>query len=487
MMELRTAAAAGTRWTAISALTGAVIQFSQLAILARFLVPKDFGMVAIIMVILGFAQTYLDMGISNAVIQRQDTSREQLSSLYWLNIFVGWIILGIVLALTPLIVTLYREPYLSTILPLAALLFLLGPPGAQFSLLLQKNLRFRTLAFVEIVATLGGALIAIDAAIMNFGALALVFGQLFSVAVSSLILTIVGWRNWRPMFRFQRDDINGYLGFGLFQMGERTLNFLSSRADQLVIGIVLGPAALGYYSLAWNLTIQPVARINPILTRVAFPLLAQVQHQTDRLKRGYLGLLRVVSVINAPISFGCAAIAPVLVPVIYGPRWTPSILLIQILSGVGLLRSMINPIGVLQLAKGRADMGFFWNLALVVPQVVGVILGVYFAGLVGVAVCLLSLLGIYYVATYWFMVRILLGPCLKEFLAGTLFSVFSAAVMAVPVLFVPNVIVGSGPAVLACQVVVGAIVYSLLTIVFQPSLMAHLVTFAAKGRYGRSA
>jgi len=470
MPELRSAAAAGAKWTAISALAGAAIQFAQLAILARFLSPSDFGLVAIIMVILGFAQTYLDMGIGNAIIQRQETSREQLSSLYWLNIFVGWITFGIVVALTPAIASLYREPHLLTILPLAALLFLLGPPGAQFSLLLQKSLRFRMLAFVEIASMLGGALIAIGAAIVGFGALALVFGQLFNAAISSLILLIVGWRNWKPMFRFQRDDIKGYLSFGLYQMGERTLNFLSSRADQLFIGIVLGPASLGYYSLAWNLTIQPVSRINPILTRVAFPLFAQMQDQTDRLQRGYLTLVHVLSAINAPMLLGCAAVAPIFVPLVYGPQWGTSVLLVQILAGVGLLRSIINPIGTLQIAKGRADMGFFWNLSVVGLQFIGVPIGIYFGGSVGIAVSLLILCLGYYCGTYSFMVRILVGPCLKSFAMNTLVPALIAAVMAVVVLALPRLVSAPAPLILATQVGLGAMVYVVLIMMLQPTL-----------------
>jgi lipopolysaccharide exporter len=450
----------------------------QLTLLARLLSPSDFGMVAIVMVVLGFAQTYLDMGISNAIIQRQHTSKEQLSSLYWLNIFAGWIIFGITVAVTPLIVILYREPYLFTILPVAAIMFLIGPPGAQFSLLLQKGLFFRTLAVVEIAATLSGALIAIGGAVLNLGSLALVLGQLFGGAISSLILVIIGWRAWRPMLRFRREDIRGYLGFGLYQMGERTLNFLSSSVDQLVIGIMLGPVALGYYRLAWSLIIQPVSRINPILNRVAFPLFVQVQHQNERLKHGYFSLLHVLSSINAPLLFGCAATAPILIPVIYGPQWASSIVLVQILAGVGFLRSIINPIGTLQLAKGRADMGFFSNLGVGIVQMIGVPFGLYFGGLIGIPVFLLFVLVAYYVATYWFMVRSLLGPCLRPFLRNTLSPVLSASVMAITVSILPRFLTAVPPIVLFCQVVVGAIVYLLLTILLRPALIVELVAFA---------
>jgi O-antigen/teichoic acid export membrane protein len=485
-MSLKAAAAQGAKWSAVSAAANAAIQFVQLAILARLLSPADFGLVAIVLVILGFAQTYLDMGISAAIIQRHDTSKDQLSSLYWLNIFCGWIIFGVTVAIAPLMALLFRQPYLLTIVPLAAIIFIIGPPGAQFYLLLQKRLNFRTLACIEVAAALSGAVVAIGGALANFGVLALILGQLVSGTVSSAILVMIGWRTWRPRLRFRREDIKGYLGFGLYQMGERTLNYFGSRVDQLIIGYVLGPEALGYYSVASTLVMQPVGKINPILTRVAFPLFAQVQDQTERLKRGYLTLVHVLSAINAPLLLGCAAVAPIFIPLVYGPKWGPSIALVQVLAGVGLLRAIINPIGTLQIAKGRADMGFFWNLTVVVLQFIGVPIGIYFGGSVGVAVALLVLLIGYYCGTYLFMVRILLGPCLKLFLGNTLIPVLIASVMAALVLQLPLLVIAPPPIVLAGQIVLGAIIYAALNMTLQPSLTREFTRMAGLGALGPS-
>jgi hypothetical protein len=148
-------------------------------------------------------------------------------------------------------------------------------------------------------------------------AYALVLAQLAGSIVSTAILTMIGLRHWRPMFHFRRADLKGYMGFGLYQMGERTLNFLYSRTDQLLIGMFVGPIALGYYSFSWNLIIQPMNRVNPTLTKVAFPLFARMQNEEERLRRGYLTLIRILATINAPILLGFAANAPVLIPIVY--------------------------------------------------------------------------------------------------------------------------------------------------------------------------
>jgi Polysaccharide biosynthesis protein len=129
---------------------------------------------AMSMLVLNFAEICLDFGMSKAIIHRQDTSREQLSSLYWVNVFVGWVLFAASFAATPLVVIMFREPRLYHLVPLGSALFLIGPIGAQFALLLQKELRFRSLAVVEIVGSFVGALAAIGAAIAGLGVYALV-------------------------------------------------------------------------------------------------------------------------------------------------------------------------------------------------------------------------------------------------------------------------------------------------------------------------
>ena len=178
----------------------------------------------------------------------------------------------------------------------------------------------------------------------------------------------------------------------------------------MIIGSLLGADALGFYNLAWNLIIQPISRINPVLTRVAFPVFAKLQMDREALKSGYLKMLRLLATTNFAALFGIAAVAPNLVPVVFGERWLPVVPLIQILSLVALIRAVINPVGSLLLSKGRADLGFKWNLALLFSQGLGVVVGSSF-GLRGVASALLFLHVAYFFLSYKFLVAPLLGPC----------------------------------------------------------------------------
>lgn len=465
-MNLKSQAVSGVKWTTVSTVATTGLHFLRLAILARLLSPQDFGFMAMIVVVIGFAQVYADMGISNAIIHRQDTTRDQLSSLYWLNIMAGVAVFFIVLAVNPLIVTFYKEPRLASLLPWAALVYLITPIGQQFQILLQKNLLFRPLAIIETVSAFCGLVTAVGFALAGTGVFSLILGQLADSGTRALSLAGIGLRKWRPRMRFKRSDLQGYLGFGLYQMGERSINYLNSNIDKLLIGSLLGARILGYYSLAWNLAIQPIARINPIITKVMFPIFAKIQNDIVTLRKGYLSMIKMLSSINFPLLVGMATTAPVLIPVVFGQEWLPAVFLLQILAFVSLLRSKGNPIGSLLLAKGRADLAFKWNVIIFVTHLSGVYLGVKLGGVRGVALALIGLQISYIFPSYYILVRKLINCSFKEYLAS-MSQVFAfSLLMGGVVLIVSHVTMFEAGVLLSGQIFVGAILYFFLMYVF---------------------
>jgi len=140
MSSLQKKATDGVKWTGLSALITTVLQLLQILVVARLLQPEDFGLMSMVTVVIGFAQAFADMGISNAIIHRQDADRDQLSSLYWLNILAGIIVCVVTIALSPLIVSFYNQPRLSSLIIWGAIIFLVTPIGQQFQMLLQKEI-----------------------------------------------------------------------------------------------------------------------------------------------------------------------------------------------------------------------------------------------------------------------------------------------------------------------------------------------------------
>ncbi|HEX5435625.1 MAG TPA: MOP flippase family protein [Gemmatimonadaceae bacterium] len=462
-MSLKRTAITGAKWTTVSSIVRTGLQFLQVAVLARYLAPTDFGLMAMLMIVLGFAQAYADMGVSSAIIYHQDTTDDQLASLYWLNVGGGVIVSALLLLATPAVVALYHEPRLAPLMPWASAIFLVTPFGQQYLVLFEKNLAFDRLAFIEAGSTVVGTVVAVVAAIRGSGVYALVWGQLATSASRALLLAGAGHRRWPHRLHFRWKDCNGYLSFGAYQIGERTANYLAARLDQLLVGALLGAQPLGYYNLAWSLVIQPITKINPILTRVAFPVFARVQDDIERLRRGFLTLSRMLALVNVPLLIGLAATAPAVVRVLYGDGWQPVVPLVQVLALVALLRSSANPVGSLLLARGRADLGFKWSVAILLVMVPTVYFSTELGRTLGVAIGLLGLQIVLFGLGYYFLIRPMIGRCWGQFLGTVVPALSTAIFMAVPVYLLSHFVQVPRPILLGMQIALGVAIYIILT------------------------
>lgn len=374
----------GTKWMGISTISTTVLMYARLVVLAHLLSPKDFGLMGMVLVIVSLGQAFADMGISNSIIWKQDATSEQLSTLYWLNIMAGVAVFVIAIVISPLMSVFFHEPRLVNLTLWAAFTFPITAIGQQFQILLQKDLRFRNLALVEIVSVSVNAAVSMTAAFLHQGVFSLIWGQLAASACAALLFVLSGWREWRPQLIFKPRNLHGFISFGLYQMGARIVNTFAFSVDYIMVGHFLGPTPLGVYMLAWQLMIAPMSKFNPILTRVAFPVFARKQTDDGALQRGYVELSKMVSLLTFPLIVLAGATAPVLVPAIFGPKWNAAIPLIEIFVLLGLFRSLADLLWPLALAKGRADIGF--------------ILGVVIAALSTIAFWFAAQSGIYVMA-----------------------------------------------------------------------------------------
>lgn len=455
----------------MSSVVVTALQFAQLAALGRLLSPEAFGLMALILIVLNFAQLFGQMGLGEALIQRKDSTREEISSLYWLNVVFSVVIFLVLWATSPLIAGVLGAPELEALLPVAALSFLLVPFGFQFRALAQKTLRFRLLAGVEITAAAIALAVAVPSAwLFDQGVWSLVWGYLSGTSVGTIILVVSGWWNGttRPLFHFHRKDLAGYLGFGLYRTGAMSVNFFNLRVAQLFVGTLLGAQALGYYSVATNLVLQPAQKLNLVLARVAFPVLSLVQDDVARLRRGYLEMIYLLMFMSAPILIGAAVVAPTAVPFLMGEQWVEAVPLVQVLAFYALLRSLGGAGGSLLMACGRANWGFYWNvvLLLVIPPVV------YLASRTGdvlyVALSLVVVQALLSLAFYCVFVRNLIGPCFVPYVRAAGVPVLLAGAMGAVVL-ATGAMLGDLPAalLLGAQVLIGVVSYTGLMWLFR--------------------
>ena len=459
---LKKAAISGVRWTSASTVINSVFQLLQLFILSRYLSPDDFGVVALCMVIIGFMRTFSDLGISAAVIHKDHIADDVISGLYWLNVFSGILLFFISLGLNFLLPVFFGNGSIQTIFPVISISFLIIPFGILFQVFLQKNLEFNRLAIQEIISTVTGSSVAIVLAVTGFGVWSLVAGQLANVIVRSSLLLFYGLRNYKINFELQFGKLKDFLNFGLFQMGEKSINYFSERLDHLIIGSVLGTHQLGYYNFAFNFISQPVNLINPVFTKVAFPVMAKVKDDLTLLRKSYLKLLRALQLINAPLLFGAAIIAPYIFPVIFGEKWNPAIPVFQTLSFVVLIRSIGNPVGSLILAKGRADLGFYWNIALALVSVPVIYFSSKDGDIVRVAASLLLLQIVLQFPAYNFLIKPFLGKIGWKYIQSFSKPLLLSVIMLLPVYLLLGLISGHNITAVISLIFLGIVIYSLL-------------------------
>jgi O-antigen/teichoic acid export membrane protein len=348
-----------------------LIQLIQVVVVARYLSPQEYGVVAMVWVVLGLTRAFADMGLSGAVVVRRDQSDEILSSLYWANVMAGGILALLLVAGAPLAASFFHEPALARPVAWLGLIFVLGGPGQLHQVLAEKQLVFAGISVVEVVAAVVGLAAVTVALRMEFGVLGVVWAQ--AIAAGTRAIGLIVTSRWRPGWHFSFEELHGYLGFGIYQMGERSINYFSANVDYLLIGRYLGSQALGVYSVAYQLAVFPLLRVNPVLTRVAFPAFARKSDDHPSLVRGYLELSAIIAFVAFPLLIGLAVTAPTVVTLAFGAEWLAAVPVLRVLAVLGIAKMLHNPAGAVLLAKGRADIGFWWNVA--VAAINAVVLG----------------------------------------------------------------------------------------------------------------
>jgi len=418
-MNLKHRTFSAVRWTTAAAGVRVLLQLVQVAVLARLLDPADYGLMAMVSVVLGLAGIFSDMGVNSAYVQRQNVTEHERSSLFWLNVCVSGVLTLLVLALSPLLASWLGDERLSPLLMLAASTFIISALGRQVRMNAEKLLNFKPVVVTEVGAALLGFTAAIAAAWSGWGVYALIVGALVSAFSGTVLAWIFLAKGWRPQWCFRFSDVRSYLGFGSALVGNNLVNEFNRSIDLLLGGRMLGATALGLYSLPRQIVFQIQSMMNPIISRVGFPLIAQLQVDIPRVRAIYLKTLNMTSSANAPLYVGIAFFAPEVVLIGLGDKWLGAIDLMRLLALWGFFRSIGNPVGSLLLGMGRADLSLKWNLAmlLIVPPV---LLFAAQYGTLGLAWTLLGSSLVMFVPGWYVLVRPLCKAGLVEYALAVL-------------------------------------------------------------------
>jgi O-antigen/teichoic acid export membrane protein len=295
----------------------------------------------------------------------------------------------------------------------------------------EKELRFTTLAVIEVVAASLGFVAAFIVAMLRGGVYALVAAILVSGIVSNALAWLLLSKGLRPNFVFALNEVKPYLRYGSYRLGDTLFNTIQSQADVLIGGAVVGSSAMGIYTVPRDL-VQKLANsvINPVVTRVGLPVMAKVQSDKLALKSVYLQTLRMTSSVNFPVYAVLAIWANDAVAILLGPQWQHAMPLMRLFAAWGMVRSTGNPVGSLLYATGHVRRAFWWNLSqlTVVPALLW--FGAHQGGIQGLAIAMLCVQLLIFYPIFSLLVRPCCDASFVEYI-GELLPPLAATALAV--------------------------------------------------------
>ena len=311
----------GLLWTGWGKAAQAVLQLLVVAVLARLVSPAEFGVVNAVMIVIGFSAIFSRVGLGPALVQRRQLDERHVATAFVASPLIGVLVGAAVWASAPVVAHLFRMDGVTTMLRVLACVFPIKGLGAIGEALLERELRFRWLANLEVASfAIGYGGVGIVTALLGWGAWALVAANLGESIVKTGVL-LVARRPPRRLF-IERRALGELLHFGGgFTIG-RYFNYLALQGDNLVVGRWLGPLALGLYGRAYQLMANPAALFGDVLDKVLFPTMARVQDDRTRLRDTYRRGVTVIALIMLPASVAAYVLAPELIRIALGPMWS---------------------------------------------------------------------------------------------------------------------------------------------------------------------
>ncbi len=465
------AVAGGAGWSSLGRLGSQALQFLASLVLARLIAPTEFGLVASVLVFTQFALIFFELGLGAALVQLRDLRQQDLATVFWINALGGLVFAGLLALCAPLIAGFYGEPGLRGVVLVVSLTFTLNL-GVCHLALLQRAMRFKQIALAELTAAATGFAVTIALAVAGLGVYALAIGPV----VQSVTMTILLWSlvRWRPHHFVVRASVVRIRRFSAGMLGFNVVNYWGRNADNLLVGRFVGAEALGFYNRAFNLMTLPVQQLSQVLGRVMFPALVAMREDKARMAAAYRRTVASINAVSVPVLVGMTAVAPALVPALWGQRWTPTVPLLMVICMAGVPQAMATSVGWIYQSQNRTTTMFAVGSVSAAAGVLAMVVGLRW-GALGVAVAVLLRSWLLLLPTLHFATR-LIDLRARRVVADTLPTWGLCAVMFVVVWWLPPVLGAArdGVAVLLAQVGTGALVYGGGMLLFRRAFLREL-------------
>ncbi|WP_354333217.1 lipopolysaccharide biosynthesis protein [Pedobacter sp. CG_S7] len=344
----------GLLWTFIQQFSIQLIGFGVTVILARILLPEEFGLIAMLTVFISMGNTLLDSGLASSLIRSSDLTQKDYSTVFFFNLGGSILIYWIVYFVAPIIASFYNHEVLTLILRIYAIGFIINAFYSVQNARLTKEMNFKIQMTIQIPSVLIGGILGVFLALNGFGVWSLVWMNLFQ----SFLSTILHWiySGWRPSLIFNKVSFKKHFNFGYKMTLIGLMDLLYKNIYTLIIGKYYSVVQLGFYSRAESLSQLPISNISAVINKVTYPVFASIVDDNDRLKSVYKMLMQQVLFWNAPILIFLAMIGEPLFTFLFTEKWIAAVPYFQILCLSGIMYPLHSyNLNILKV-KGRPDL-----------------------------------------------------------------------------------------------------------------------------------
>lgn len=379
--SLAKTAVKGTIWSAVGKFGVMAIQFMIYVVLARLLTPADFGAIGMLMIFITVSQAFADGGFGSALVQKKDTNQTDYSTVFYWSVGVGVIIFIVLYTSAPYIARFYRLPILSSVLRVISITTVfMGVVSTQVARL-QKQLKFKQLAIVDISTYLLSAAISISMAFLGYGIWSLVALNLCQTIGKVLIIFVI--TKWLPSLCFNWNNFKDLFSFGGFHILSYAIETACNNAQGMIIGKLYSATQMGYYSQAARLEYMTGQSIPQVIAQVMYPIFSQFQDDKIRLQSIVAADHRIISFLIYPLLTILIILAPDVIQFIYGSQWQPAVPYYRILMVGGYFICLKNINSYAVAACGKSRTLFFASVFQCVLLVLFLYMGSFW-GMIGI-------------------------------------------------------------------------------------------------------
>ena len=358
---LETKVASGIAWSFLEKILTMVIQMVVSIIVARELMPEDFGVMAIMTFFTSVALAIVDSGFSQALIRKESPSDSDYRTVLYFNLAMSVVLYGVLVAVAYPVAMLYDAPVIWTIAPVLFLVLPINALCVVQTVMFTREFRFALLSKVVFVASLVSGVVAVVMAVMGWGIWALVAQRLLMMGIKALAFWSI--RRWRSDAPLSLASLRAMAPFSLRLLATDLIASVYNNVAQLFIGKIHNTSMLGYYSQAQKLKDLPVISTVQAVQGVTFPALSQIKDDDTKFSVGYLRISEMLAFVVFPLMLGMVAVAEDMFLLLLGDKWMPTVPYFEILA----LSGLFYPLGVVSynVLKSRSDGAVIVRLEIV--------------------------------------------------------------------------------------------------------------------------